>query len=494
LAFNTNKSYKNIKIMPEHTITSLLKNIKIEYSKITSVQNFPSTVIENKEKNTVINLPPRTVVKLLIQPEEKSNIQVELSLPDPRNWHKKFLGLGNGGAAGNINTEVFLEPLSRGFAAATTDMGTAPSPDSGIQNIAVWKDFGYRATHLMTVVSKQIIEIYYGILPEFSYFSGVSTGGQQALQEAQRYPEDYDGIIAGLPAHSRVPLHAYFLWNEQILNKCPFSEQQQKNIIAGANEYMAPKELPQIAGKFISDPRCSTDDLKTIIKIAKKRDNSLTRKHINALWKLFDGPTHKLTGERIFNGIPPGSSFDIAHGHLYLFKWVFGKDKSIMDINFAEDIDFYAESLVSYLNAENHNISKFKKNSGKLIIFSGSADSCVPYHATLDYYERVIEHCGSLEEAKSFSRFYIIPGASHGSSSPGINKIPDFLELLIQWREKEIAPDFIKGLRIIGNEVEMEIPIYPYPLKPLWDPKSKTFKSFYGSRGGIERISKRFRI
>ena len=118
-------------------------------------------------------------------------------------------------------------------------MGTAPNSDSGIGNPEVWKDFGFRATHLMTVAAKQVIRAYYGKEPELSYFSGGSTGGQQALQEAQRYPEDYDGIAAAVPAHCRTPLHAYFLWNDQILKKCPFTKAQEASVIAAANEYMA---------------------------------------------------------------------------------------------------------------------------------------------------------------------------------------------------------------------------------------------------------------
>jgi feruloyl esterase len=161
-------------------------------------------------------------VKLLLQPAKGSNINVEVWLPDTAKWNGRFLGLGNGGAAGKINSGSLAGYSAAGYAVATTDMGTAPNADSGIGNREVWKDFGYRATHLMTVVGKQLVQAHYGKGPEYSYFSGGSTGGQQALQEAQRYPEDYDGITAAVPAHCRAPLHAYFLWNDQILKKCPF--------------------------------------------------------------------------------------------------------------------------------------------------------------------------------------------------------------------------------------------------------------------------------
>ncbi len=470
---------------------AVLKELQIENGKITLVEYNDSTTITPPKGNPINNVPPRTIVKLTLNPAKGSNIKVEMWLPDPKKWNGKFLGLGNGGAAGNINSSGLAWPLMGGYAVATTDMGTSPNADSGIGNQEVWKDFGFRATHLMTVVSKQLIKAYYGKDPEFSYFNGGSTGGQQGLQEAQRYPEDYDGIISNIPAHCRTPLHAYFLWNDQILKKCPFTESQQKNIILAGNEYMASREIPQTAGKLVSDPRCDMKDIEAVIKLAREKDSTLTDAHADALRKLFDGPKHAITGERIFCGIPFGSSFGIAHGHLYLFNWVFGKDKDLTTIDFGKDIDTYTAALGPYLNAENADLSKFDKRGGKLIMVSGSADSCVPYTASLDYYERVAEQCGSIEKAKSFIRLYIIPGMSHGPG-PGINKLPNMLDLVIKWREKGEAPEMIQGQRIENGKTEMDISIYPYPSKTSWT-QDGGFKPVDGPRKGVDRIAERFR-
>lgn len=437
------------------------------------------------------NLPPLTVVKLLLNPAKSSNINVEICLPEAAKWNGRFIGLGNGGAAGHINSGSLVGYAAKGFAVATTDMGTAPNSDSGIGNQEVWKDFGYRATHLMTTTAEQVVQAYYGKSPEYSYFNGGSTGGQQALQEAQRYPEDYDGIVANVPAHCRTPLHAYFLWNEQIFQKCPFTASQEDNVIAAGNEYVAKRELPQTAGKLVSDPRCNNKDIEAVIALARKKDTTLTDKHAEALRKLFGGPKHAITGERIFNGLPFGSSFKIAHGHLYLFQWVFGKDKNMLDIDFGKDIDTYTAALGPYLNAENADLSAFEKRGGKLIAISGSADSCVPYHATLDYYERVAEHFGSLEKAASFFRFYIVPGMSHGPG-PGINKLPDMLGMVMNWREKNAVPDKIQGQRIVEGKIEIDIPLYPYPAQTGLD-GTDGFKPVIGPRGGVDRIAGRFR-
>lgn len=434
----------------------------------------------------------RTIVKLVLHPAKGSNINVEVWLPDAEKWNARFLGLGNGGAAGHINPGGLASASAAGYAVATTDMGTAPNSDSGVGNPEVWKDFGFRATHLMTVAGKQIVRTHYGKEPEYSYFSGGSTGGQQALQEAQRYPEDYDGIAAAVAAHCRTPLHAYFLWNDQILKKRPFTKEQDASVIAAANEFMAAREIPAAAGKFVSDPRCNAQDIEAVIALARKKDATLTDDHAAALRKLFDGPRHAVTGERIFNGIPLGSSIEASHGHLYLFKWVFGADKKMEDINFGADIETYTAKLAPYLNAENPDLSAFEKRGGKLVMTLGTADSVVPYHASVDYYERVIAHFGGVEKVQSFFRFYVVPGLAHGGG-PGINQPPNLLDVVRAWREKEIVPTALQGRHVENGKTPWEMPLYPYPTRTGWNAATSSFQPVEGPRGGVERIAERFR-
>ena len=434
----------------------------------------------------------RTVVKLVLHPAKGSNINVEAWLPDAEKWNARFLGLGNGGAAGKINPGGLASSSAAGYAVATTDMGTAPNSDSGVGNPEVWKDFGFRATHLMTVAAKQIVRAHYGKDAELSYFSGGSTGGQQALQEAQRYPEDYDGIAAAVAAHCRTPLHAYFLWNDQILKKCPFTKSQDASVIAAANEFMAAREIPVAAGKFVSDPRCTAQGIGAVIALARKKDATLTDEHAAALRKLFEGPRHSVTGERIFNGIPLGSSIEASHGHLYLFNWVFGADKRMEDINFGTDIETYTAKLAPYLNAENPDLNAFAKRGGKLVMTLGTADSVVPYHASIDYYERVIERFGGLPLAQSFFCFYVVPGLAHGGG-PGINRVPNLLDVVRAWRETGKAPFELQGRHVVNGKSEWEMPIFPYPTRTGWNPTTSTFQPVNGHRGGVERIAERFR-
>jgi len=467
-----------------------IRELEIDGGLITLVHRYPAsthTTLDGKAQD----LPARTVVKISLNPVDGSDIDVEIWLPDPDEWNSLFLGVGNGGAAGRISPQSLTGPLTAGYAVATTDMGTAPNPESGIGNPEVWKDFGYRATHLMTVAAKKVIKAHFGKGPKLSYFNGGSTGGQQALQEAQRYPEDYDGIIAAIPAHARTPLHAYFLWNDQILRKRPFTREQEANVIAAGKEYMAGREAPPLAGKLISDPRCTPQEIESIIALALKKDPSLTEEHAEALRKLYDGPRHAKTGARIFDGIPIGSSLSASHGHLYLFRWAFGKEKRLEDINFGADIDTYTARLGPYLNAENPDLTAFAHRGGKLLMTSGTEDSIVPFQATLDYYERVIEHFGDIGEVRGFFRYFIIPGMAHGGG-PSLTSTPNLLNVLRDWREKGITPDRLDGLRVRDGGKAIDVPVFPYPTKTGWDAETSQFKPVDGERRGVERIADAF--
>lgn len=255
---------------------------------------------------------------------------------------------------------------------------------------------------------------------------------------------------------------------------------------------MAARETPPVAGKFISDPRCDIKDIEAIIAMALKKDPTTHKKARGSTPQTLCRPRRAVTGERIFDGVPIGSAFNQATGHLYLFKWVFGADQSLEKINFGTDIDIYTAALGPYLNAENPDLSPFEKRGGKLVMMSGSADPIVSYTATLDYYERVIEHFGNLEKVQLFFRFYIVPGMAHGGG-PGINSPPDLLEAVKTWREKGTAPEMLYGHHAVKGKNELKMPLYPYPTQTARDAATSTFKPVDGPRGGVERVADRFR-
>ncbi len=442
-----------------------VRRMRPEDCVITYCERETDPILRHQKNRPLKNLPPRTVVKAVLRPAPGSNINVQIYLPDPDKWNGRFVGLGNGGAAGSINPMQMARLASRGFASARTDMGTAPDEFSGIDNPEVWKDFGFRSTHLMTTTAKQVISVFYGRMPEYSYFYGHSTGGQQTLSEVQRFPEDYDGAVAAAPGHCRTPLHAYFLWNHQILNRTPFTSGQERSVTDAANEYMARYEDEAVGkGKYISDPRRATPgDIDNIIALALRKDGTLTSEHAEALSKLFSGPVNPRTGERIFGGIPVGAPFISAQQNLYLFNWVFGRDCDYDKLDFDSDLDEYTAKLGIYLNAENPDLRSFADRGGKLLMYSGSADCSVPFHATLDYYEKTVEYFGSLDTVRDFFLYYLIPGKGHGSEGPGINAMPDMIEKVMLWREKGQNPGKIVGKRYEKGRLLFSVAVEPYP-------------------------------
>ena len=206
-------------------------NTNIERIKNFQLKDGEITAVEWLEKISQPNPNPLGIrfveggsfyrVTMKLHPTAKSNITVMMYLPEPKMWNGKFMGTGNGGSAGNIGEAALINGVGRGYATANTDLGTTPDPDDCIGIHEIWTDYGHRATHLMTVVGKQLTNYFYGKAPVYSYFVGGSTGGQQALAEAQRYPEDYDGILCLSPAHDRVRLHSFFIWNWQQLHGRP---------------------------------------------------------------------------------------------------------------------------------------------------------------------------------------------------------------------------------------------------------------------------------
>ena len=193
-------------------------------------------------------------------------------------------------------------PLQMGFAVANTDLGTSKGADSGIGNPAIWKDFGYRATHLMTLAAKEVIHSFYGKYPMHSYFVGGSTGGQQALMEAQRYPEDYDGILAGAPANDRTNLHIGFLWDWLAVNRLGtgmFTVEDAKKV--------ANLMLEQYGGKGEKregDPFFYRPDR---IEIKKEvfENSGLKKEQVDALMKIYAGVKDPVTGEVIHGTADP---------------------------------------------------------------------------------------------------------------------------------------------------------------------------------------------
>lgn len=431
----------------------------------------------------------RVVVKLYPAPE--SDITVEVWFPPEKDWNGNFLGMGNGGSAGGISPISLLNGVSRGYATATTDMGTTLDPDDCIGKPDKWIDFGYRSTHLMTEVGKQLTAVFYGKQPSYSYFMGGSTGGQQALSEAQRYPEDYDGIVCFAPAQDRVRLHSFFIWNWQALHGkesivyTPEEAKTLKDEIVkryGAQANNAPGD------EFLAYPGNIKVDLDKI----REETNFLSDIQYEALKKIYAGPVDPVTGEPIIASFVPGTEAEglslvdmgdkdkFAHDFFYLFRWIWGNHFDFMKFDFHKDLQDAIEKLSPILDATSTDLSAFKARGGKLLMISGCSDAIIPYKGAESYYKQVVDRQGGLEQTKEFFRYFLVPGFGHTVGGPGVqelgnlgleavprDKMHDVLCAISAWAEKGEAPECLLATAFENNSlkgaVDHDRPSYVYP-------------------------------
>jgi feruloyl esterase len=451
-------------------------------------------------EGTITGLPPFYRIQVNLKPTSSSNINVELWLPLPENWNGRFMGTGNGGGGGIIYYYPLRYGLLRGFATANTDLGTAPDVEALVNNPERQKDFGNRATHVMAEAAKSIIEQFYKKAASYSYFVGGSTGGQQGLVEAQRYPDDFDGIIAGAPGSNRTHLHAQFIWDLQATNtedgSLMFTMEELNRITDAVVKKYAEQSGGAPGDSFLTDPRG------IIIEPEFLKELDLSEKQIEALMKVYAGPVNPRTGKRIFSGVVPGTEGHMGGLFLgqnpaawlgivaYPFIWALGDEFNYKTFDFDKDMDAVDKKVAAIVNANNPDLSAFRQSGRKMILYTGTTDTQVSCYDTISYYERIVKQEGSLEKAQEFVKLYVVPGLGHMQAGPGLNDIgqvvssPDvpldaehnILTALMEWVENGHAPEKIiaTGYHSVdpfcgeGRDIRFQRPVYPYPLFPKY--------------------------
>jgi len=325
------------------TSCAALLGAKYETATVTSAVSVPAGTFKLPSGQSVTNAPAFCKLSILMTPTSDSTINVDLWLPTTT-WNHRFLAMGNGGYAGGTALAYpdMIFRLQGGYAVAETDMGTAPSTgtdgDALIGHPEKWVDWGYRATHLMTTTSHQIIAAFYGQAASKSYFSGCSTGGQQALMEAQKYPLDYDGILGGDPANNRTHAHVVAIWNYGHLHAKPDSLLTSSQIQMVTDSIVAAcavKSGGLATDTFLTDPRRCNWDPGALLCSSATSTNCLNADQVTALRANYNGPVNPRTGGQIFTGSVRGSENDGNFGMNNqesqaepefdsLFKWVFG--------------------------------------------------------------------------------------------------------------------------------------------------------------------------
>lgn len=425
-------------------------------------------------------------VLVTARPVPDSEIQIEVWLPEPNAWNSKFLGTGNGGYSGAIGYAAMESGLRQGYATAGSDTGH-PGGDLkfGLGHPEKIHDWGYRAVHVMTETAKLVARNFYGRFPEHAYFSGCSTGGHQALMEAQRYPADYDGIVAGAPGNNRVRLNIGFLWSWLVLRE-------------GGADPLPPAKLPLInraviaacdaldgvKDGLIGDPRrCKFDPGSLLCKSAGSAD-CLTAAEVAAVRKIYGGTRNPRTGEQIFAGWAKGSEASGGQqvggwagyfvgqsepARLDFWRyWVFHDPKwDPRTFDFDRDVA-YADSKLSFLVANQPDLSAFQKRGGKLLMYHGWTDPVVPPEDTIRYYEDVERLMGGAGKTSEFLRLFLAPGMAHCTGGPGPSSF-DSLGALDRWIVKGVAPDRILATHSTGGKVDRTRPLCPYPQVARWN-------------------------
>jgi feruloyl esterase len=344
--------------------------------------------------------------------------------------------------------------------------------DFGIGHSEKIEDWAYRSVHEMTTIAKTVVEHANGRTPARSYFSGGSTGGQQALSEAQRYPADYDGIVAGDPGNNRINLIYGFLsaWlATHDLDATPILPSAKLSAMARAAVGACDKN-DGLEDGLIADPRMCRFDPSVLACKGEETDACLTPRQIEAANKVYAGAKTK-SGQQLYPGWAPGS--EAGWGtyitnpkepvRIGLFRgWVF-QDASWNPRSFDWDKDVATvNAKYPFLNALATDFSAFKSRGGKLIMYTGLADPVVSPFDTIAYYESVAKAMGGTDAIRSFFRLFPAPGMAHCGGGAGPNTF-DTLAALEAWVDKGIAPDSIPASHATSGHVDRTRPLCAYP-------------------------------
>jgi feruloyl esterase len=402
-----------------------------------------------------------------LKPSSDSHIEMEVWMP-AENWNGKFQAVGNGGWAGTISYPAMATALQEGYATASNDTGhKGGSALFAVDHPEKLVDFAYRAVHEMTVQSKAIISKYYSRGPRLSYWNGCSTGGRQGLMSAQKYPEDFDAIVAGAPANYQTHLHAWDLSVAVPVAKNPASALSAEKLqLLNTAVIAACDALDGVKDGLLNDPRACKFDAATLQCRAGAAADCLTADQVANVKRIY-APAKTSSGEVVFPGKDYGSelgwtanqaigalqsgSFVVAYNDA---KW----DATTFDLD--RDLKVVDEKVGSIVNAVNPDLRAFKARGGKLILYHGWNDTAISPGNAIDYYTSVLKRMGGRQE--DFVRLYMAPAMNHCGGGAGPNQV-NWMAALERWREGGVAPDRIDAYRVANNRVDMTRPLCPYP-------------------------------
>jgi hypothetical protein len=466
-----------------------LKRLQLPDTTITMAETITSGDLDRPAMGKPLHdLPPFCLVAGVLHPTSDSYIRFEVWLPE-KEWNQRFLGVGNGGFAGSIGYPSLAVNLRRGYATAGSDAGhQADGEDASWayghpEKIA---DFGWRAVHLTAERAKDVIKAYYGKPPQTAYFDSCSDGGREALMEAQRFPEDYNGILAGAPANA---------WTRMLSSGVGLLQAT----IGDPHAYISSLKLPAIEKAslaacdatdgvkdgFLSDPaKCHFNPEVLLCKGTDSLD-CLTQPQVDSLKKFYSGTS-------LFPGYVPGDEagawrdWVVGHGPggssgpqyaQNYFRYMVANDPkwNIMTADVPQSFQQAVKKTATDLDATNADLSRFKAHGGKLIIYHGWNDPAISPWNSIAYYQSVHKAMGEAE-ADSFLRLYMAPGMEHCAGGPGPAAFgqlgiptsggPKYgvFDALVDWTEKGTPAGTVIATKYSpDNKVLMTRPLCPYP-------------------------------
>jgi feruloyl esterase len=419
------------------------------------------------------DLPAFCRVELTLKPSSDSDIKAEVWLP-AQNWNGKLEAIGNGGWNGSITYRNGLDAVAKGYATVASDLGhTGGNASFALGHPEKVTDFGYRAVHETTVQAKALVDAFYGNAPKYSYFSGCSAGGRQAMKAAQMYPNDFDGIIAGSPGLDWTSRAAQAVRIDQMVLKDPNAKIPTAKLqLLNTAALNACDALDGAKDNIIENPKACKFDPGVLACKASDDGSCLIASQVELARAIYTSPLNSKT-KREITGLYPGSelawtdsgwSNPARSTGLDQFRYVVYQDEKwdISKFNWDTDVAKAEEVDKNTINALDPNLKKFMDRGGKLIQYHGWSDSQISPGNSTQYYQRAVDANGGLSKVMNNYRLFMVPGMGHCGNGTGTATF-DMLAALEKWVEQKQAPDSIPASRTVQGKVDRTRPLCPYP-------------------------------
>jgi feruloyl esterase len=442
------------------------ERVTIQFASVVKSGDFSTTDGEPK----LSDLPAFCRVIATLKPTADSKIGIEVWLP-VESWNGKFLAVGSGGWGGSIAYGGMADALKRGYVTSATDDGhTGPSADFIVGHPEKFVDFAYRAEHEMTVEAKALIAAFYKRAARYSYWNGCSGGGREGLLQAYRYPDEFNGIIAGDPADMR--RNAWALW----LANHSFKDRE---------DYIPPAKYPMIheavlracdaqdglKDGLIQNPEACHFELKELLCKGGDQATCLTAKQVRTAQTMISAPRNA-NGNVLFPRLEPGTELAWARlaggpkpADLFLdqFRYVVYRDPNWDWRTFELDRDAAKAAATNHnVDELNPDLTSFAKQGGKLLIYHGWADQQVAPGASIEFYSAATRLSNRSMPRAEWIRLYMVPGMGHCSGGEGPNSF-EKISVLEKWVEQGIAPGPIVASHKSAGRIDRTMPLCPYP-------------------------------